>query len=98
MKEPALGPGVGWAQGLRYGALGFPLAFVALPLYVVLPNHYAVEFGVPLGVLGALLLSWTNAAFAAGDAARPGPGATPLLRQGPWGNAQMPLVDATPGL
>jgi hypothetical protein len=49
-------------------------------------------------VLGALLLSWTNAAFAAGDAARPGPGATPLLRQGPWGNAQMPLVDATPGL
>jgi len=57
MKEPALGPGVGWAQGLRYGALGFPLAFVALPLYVVLPNHYAVEFGVPLGVLGALLLA-----------------------------------------
>ena len=57
MKEPALVPGVGWAQGLRYGALGFPLAFVALPLYVVLPNHYAVEFGVPLGVLGALLLA-----------------------------------------
>ena len=56
MKDPALVPGVGWAQGLRYGALGFPLAFVALPLYVVLPNHYAVEFGVPLGVLGALLL------------------------------------------
>jgi Na+/melibiose symporter-like transporter len=57
MKEPALVPGVGWAQGLRYGALGVPLAFVALPLYVVLPNHYAVEFGVPLGVLGALLLA-----------------------------------------
>ena len=48
--------GSGWMPGLRYGALGFPLAFVALPLYVVLPNHYAVEFGVPLGVLGALLL------------------------------------------
>jgi Na+/melibiose symporter-like transporter len=57
MKDAALVPGVGWAQGLRYGALGFPLAFVALPLYVVLPNHYAVEFGVPLGVLGALLLA-----------------------------------------
>ncbi len=56
MKNAALVPGVGWAQGLRYGALGFPLAFVALPLYVVLPNHYAVEFGVELGVLGALLL------------------------------------------
>jgi len=43
-------------QGLRYGALGLPLAFVALPLYVVLPNHYASEFGVPLATLGALLL------------------------------------------
>lgn len=46
----------GWAQGLRYGALGLPLAFVALPLYVVLPNHYATEFGIPLATLGALLL------------------------------------------
>ncbi len=46
----------GWAQGLRYGALGLPLAFVALPLYVVLPNHYASAFGIPLATLGALLL------------------------------------------
>ena len=38
----------GWGDGLRYGALGLPLAFVALPLYVVLPNHYASTFGVPL--------------------------------------------------
>lgn len=44
-------------QGLRYGLLGLPLAFVALPLYVVLPNHYAREFGVPLGTLGAVLLA-----------------------------------------
>lgn len=44
------------AQGLAYGALGLPLAFVALPLYVVLPNHYASQFGVPLATLGALLL------------------------------------------
>ena len=44
-------------DGLRYGALGLPLAFVALPLYVVLPNHYAREFGVPLAPLGALLLA-----------------------------------------
>lgn len=42
--------------GLAYGALGLPLAFVALPLYVVLPNHYASVFGVPLAALGALLL------------------------------------------
>jgi len=46
----------GWRQGLSYGALGLPLAFVALPLYVILPNHYAAEFGVPLATLGALLL------------------------------------------
>jgi glycoside/pentoside/hexuronide:cation symporter, GPH family len=43
-------------DGLAYGALGLPLAFVALPLYVVLPNHYATAFGVPLAALGALLL------------------------------------------
>ncbi len=51
---------VGWrggvGDGLRYGALGLPLAFVALPLYVLLPNHYASAFGVPLATLGALLL------------------------------------------
>lgn len=44
-----------WA-GLRYGALGFPLAFLALPLYVVLPSHYAAQYGVPLATLGAVLL------------------------------------------
>lgn len=42
--------------GLRYGALGLPLAFVALPLYVILPNHYAQAFGVPLAALGLVLL------------------------------------------
>jgi Na+/melibiose symporter-like transporter len=41
----------------RYGLLGLPLAFVALPLYVQLPHHYAQEFGVPLGALGVLLLA-----------------------------------------
>jgi Na+/melibiose symporter-like transporter len=43
-------------DGATYGALGLPLAFVALPLYVVLPNHYATTFGVPLAALGTLLL------------------------------------------
>jgi glycoside/pentoside/hexuronide:cation symporter, GPH family len=47
---------LGARDGLAYGALGLPLAFVALPLYVVLPNHYASTFGVPLAALGALLL------------------------------------------
>ncbi len=45
------------AQAWRYGLMGLPLAFVALPLYVLLPNHYAREFGVPLASLGALLLA-----------------------------------------
>ncbi len=44
------------SQGLCYGALGLPLAFVALPLYVILPAHYADTFGIPLATLGALLL------------------------------------------
>jgi GPH family glycoside/pentoside/hexuronide:cation symporter len=41
---------------VAYGLLGFALAFAALPLYVVLPNYYAREFGVPLTTLGAVLL------------------------------------------
>ena len=43
-------------NGLAYGLLGLPLAFVALPLYVILPNHYAREFGMPLATLGAIFL------------------------------------------
>ena len=45
------------AQAWRYGLMGLPLAFVALPLYVLLPNHYAREFGLSLATLGALLLA-----------------------------------------
>lgn len=48
--------GLGARAGAAYGALGLPLAFVALPLYVILPNHYASAFGVPLAALGAVLL------------------------------------------
>jgi Na+/melibiose symporter-like transporter len=39
-----------------YGLLGLPLAFVALPVYVHLPNVYAQQYGVPLAALGAVLL------------------------------------------
>ena len=59
----AAGPGTsarashGVIASASYGALGLPLAFVALPLYVILPNHYASEFGVPLAWLGAVLLA-----------------------------------------
>jgi Na+/melibiose symporter-like transporter len=53
--SPAAHP-FGWQDGWRYGLMGLPLAFVALPLYVLLPNYYAREFGVPIAMLGALLL------------------------------------------
>ena len=41
---------------LRFGAPSLALAFVALPLYVYLPEHYATRYAVPLGYLGAVLL------------------------------------------
>ncbi|CUA92940.1 MFS transporter [Thiomonas bhubaneswarensis] len=41
---------------LRYGAPSLAFAFVALPLYVYLPEHYATRYAVPLGYLGAVLL------------------------------------------
>ena len=57
MTSPATSPAsFSSLNGLRYGLLGFPLAFCALPLYVLLPNLYAREFGVPLASLGAVLL------------------------------------------
>lgn len=45
-----------WSSGMAYGLLGLPLAFAALPLYVVLPNHYARSFGLSLATVGALLM------------------------------------------
>ena len=42
------GPLPRWWSGPAYGLLGLPLAFVALPLYVVLPHHYATTLGLPL--------------------------------------------------
>ncbi|HUH87809.1 MAG TPA: MFS transporter [Pusillimonas sp.] len=42
--------------GLAYGLLGLPLAFAALPLYVVLPHYYASDLGLPLATVGALLM------------------------------------------
>lgn len=49
-------PGLPWRAGLAYGLLGLPLAFAALPLYVVLPHYYATDLGLPLASVGALLL------------------------------------------
>jgi Na+/melibiose symporter-like transporter len=41
---------------LAYGALGFPLAFVALPLYVHVPHLYSSELGLSLASVGLVLL------------------------------------------
>jgi glycoside/pentoside/hexuronide:cation symporter, GPH family len=54
--RPVVHANLSWREGVSYGLLGAPLAFVALPLYVILPNYYAKEFGVALATLGALLL------------------------------------------
>jgi len=40
-----------------YGVLAAPLAMAALPLYVHLPKFYGDHLGVPLAVLGGLLLA-----------------------------------------
>lgn len=42
-------------RSLAYGALGLPLAFVALPLYVHLAPFYA--HAIPLALLGSILLA-----------------------------------------
>jgi predicted dienelactone hydrolase len=45
--------------------------------------------------LTPLMLAWTDAVFQAGAAARPALGAAPLLAPVGWGNATLPLVEAT---
>ena len=54
--QPIMSGAFGWRNAVAYGLMGLPLAFAALPLYVILPNHYARQFGVPLAALGAVLL------------------------------------------
>jgi Na+/melibiose symporter-like transporter len=39
-----------------YGAIGVPLAFVGLPIYVHLPHYYATAHGMSLATIGMLLL------------------------------------------
>ena len=42
---------------LLYGFFGLPLAMVALPIYVYLPQFYAERAGISLGLIGAALLA-----------------------------------------
>lgn len=41
---------------LRYGLLGLPLAFAALPIYVHVPKLYADQAGLSLALVGTILL------------------------------------------
>jgi Na+/melibiose symporter-like transporter len=41
----------------RYGALGLPLAFISIPLYVHVPAFYAAETRVGLATIGLILLA-----------------------------------------
>ena len=41
---------------LAYGLFGLPLALVALPIYVYVPQFYAERFGMSLTLIGATLL------------------------------------------
>lgn len=40
-----------------YGVLGLPLTFAGMPLYLYVPDHYAVTYGVPVALIGAILLA-----------------------------------------
>jgi GPH family glycoside/pentoside/hexuronide:cation symporter len=42
---------------LAYGGFALPLAMVALPIYVYLPQFYAARAGLPLAAIGAVLLT-----------------------------------------
>ena len=44
-------------QLLSYGLFGLPLAMVALPIYVYLPQFYAERAGLSLALIGAVLLT-----------------------------------------
>lgn len=47
----------------QYGFLALPVAFAGFPLYVLVPDFYATQYKLPLGLLGFILL-----ALRAGDA------------------------------
>jgi len=49
-------PGIGSGRILAYGALGLPLAFAALPVYVHVPRFYAQATTMELAALGAIML------------------------------------------
>ena len=56
MNHPSVQAPVAPTRWWRLSAMALPLAFVTLPLYVMLPHRYAQEWQVPLASLGMVLL------------------------------------------
>jgi GPH family glycoside/pentoside/hexuronide:cation symporter len=87
-----------------YGLFGLPLALVALPIYVYVPQFYAEHFGLSLSAIGvALLLArildafidpgigwWIDHSKASGGYQRPVLVSLPLLALGFYGLFQPP--------
>jgi len=44
-------------QLFAYGILGLPLTMAALPIYVHVPKFYADTLGVPIAIIGVILLA-----------------------------------------
>ncbi len=55
--DPAAAGSAPTAALVAYGALGLPLAFAALPIYVHVPRLYAEGLGLSLALVGAVLLA-----------------------------------------
>ena len=53
---PAQAPSAALAPMLAYGAYGLPLSFLALPIYILLPDHIARTTGLGLAMIGVILL------------------------------------------
>lgn len=51
------GPAIGLRTLVLYGLPGLPLAAVTLPLYIHIPNFYAVDLGLGLGLVGLVVLA-----------------------------------------
>ncbi|MEX6723924.1 MFS transporter [Parapedomonas caeni] len=46
-----------WMGLAAYGGFGMPLNFLALPLYITLPEYYARRHGLELALIGGLLMA-----------------------------------------
>lgn len=55
-KRQSKSEGLAYKDAFSYATLAFSLAFLALPLYMVLPNYYSKNLQISLSVVGFILL------------------------------------------